>query len=197
MVNNAEKAGFCPILLYFICMGVLEIVGEDRLGAKILQTHPEIRRAFEKADLQARKPNVSANDKRRIAALVELCFEYERETDSDEKENILRTLSEISANEPLEVPKKTLEEWEAGLIKSDKAYGEGSRMAEQRIQSFLKKYFSLRAKAGLATQSAVAKASGLKRGYIAVIETGEHYPQQKTLQKLAKAFAVDVADLIS
>jgi len=60
---------------------------------------------------------------------------------------------------------------------------------------FLKKYFSLRARAGLETQAALAKASGLKRSYVATIETGEHFPQQKTLQKLAKAFGVDVTEL--
>jgi transcriptional regulator with XRE-family HTH domain len=37
----------------------------------------------------------------------------------------------------------------------------------------------------------------MSRSYIGVIESGEHVPQQKTLQKLAKAFGVDVADLIS
>jgi transcriptional regulator with XRE-family HTH domain len=43
----------------------------------------------------------------------------------------------------------------------------------------------------------VARKSGLARSYVAVIESGEHVPQQKTLQKLAKAFGVDVAELLT
>ena len=51
----------------------------------------------------------------------------------------------------------------------------------------------MRAKAGLATQADVASKSGLSRSYVAVIESGEHIPQQKTLQKLARAFvATDI-----
>jgi transcriptional regulator with XRE-family HTH domain len=61
---------------------------------------------------------------------------------------------------------------------------------------FLRKYFSLRAKANLATQQDVAKKSGLRRSYVSTIESGEHLPQQKTLQKLAKAFGVDVSELL-
>ncbi len=177
-------------------MGVLEIIAEERLGAKALRAHPEIRRALEQSDISSRRPQISAEEKTRIASLVELCFEYDRETDAEEKENILRTLVEISANEPLEMPTQTVEEWEATLKKTDTAYARASQTAQHRTQTFLKKYFSLRARAGFETQSAVAKASGLKRGYIAVIETGEHFPQQKTLQKLAKAFAVDVSELL-
>jgi transcriptional regulator with XRE-family HTH domain len=60
----------------------------------------------------------------------------------------------------------------------------------------LRKYFSLRAKAGLKTQAEVAKKAGLSRTHVTVIESGEHAPQQKTLQKLAKAFGVDVTDLM-
>jgi len=55
---------------------------------------------------------------------------------------------------------------------------------------------SLRAKSGFKTQQSVAKKSGLRRSYVAVIEAGEHFPQQKTLQKLAKAFGVDVSELL-
>ena len=42
----------------------------------------------------------------------------------------------------------------------------------------------------------VADITGLSRSYVAVIESGEHMPQQKTRQKLAVAFGVDVADLL-
>lgn len=177
-------------------MGVLEIIAEQRLGAKALRQHPKLRAAFDLAEKATRQPRVSAEEKARIQAIVELCFEYERETDADERANILRTLEEISANEPLELPAQTAEEWNAEVLAKDAGYAKEVQVAEQRTKAFLKKYFSLRAKAGLATQAAVAKASGLKRGYIAVIETGEHFPQQKTLQKLAKAFGVDVTELL-
>ena len=177
-------------------MGVLNIIAERRLGTKKLEAYPALRTALEQADKAARRPQLSEDEKARINSLVELCFEYERETNPDEKANILRTLEEISANEPLKSPTQTLEEWDQELKAADPAYAKVSLAADQYTAAFLKKYFSLRAKAGLKTQEAVAKRSGLRRSYIAVIETGGHFPQQKTLQKLAKAFAVDVAELL-
>jgi len=125
-----------------------------------------------------------------------LCYAYEREPDAEEKANILRTLEEVSANERLELPKATIEEWETKLVSTDAAFAKAAEKAERRREGFQKKYFSLRAKAGLQTQEAVAKKAGLRRSYVAVIEAGGHFPQQKTLQKLAKAFGVDVADLL-
>jgi DNA-binding XRE family transcriptional regulator len=176
-------------------MGILEIIAEARLGKQALKSHPKLRTAFKEFDSNACLSNVSADQKRRIADIVDLCFEYERESDSDEKANILSTLEEIAADEPLELPTKTLEDWEEDLKINDPEYAEAHRVSDRRIKAFLRKYFSLRAKAGFETQQAVADASGLKRSYIATIETGEHLPQQKTLQKLAKAFKVDVTDL--
>jgi DNA-binding XRE family transcriptional regulator len=94
------------------------------------------------------------------------------------------------------LPTQTIEDWETELKTHDVAYARADRASGRRIGAFLNRYFSLRAQAGLATQEAVAKASGLNRSYIAVIETGEHFPQQKTMQKLAKAFHVDVIELL-
>jgi DNA-binding XRE family transcriptional regulator len=177
-------------------MGVLEIIAEQRLGLTALKSHPKLRIAFEKAEKAVHRPTISDDEKARIAAIIELCFEYNRESDPEEKANILRTLEEISANEALEMPTQSVEAWEGELKTSDKAYAKAEREGTHRIEAFLKKYFSLRAKSGLQTQAAVAKASGLKRGYVAIIETGEHFPQQKTLQKLAKAFGIDVTELL-
>ncbi|SRR5260221_7159646 len=177
-------------------MGVLEIIAQQQLGSKALKSHPKLLAAFQQAERAINRPTINADEKARIAAIVELCFEYERECDPDEKANILRTLEEISANEPLEMPTQSVEDWETKLKASNKAYAKAEREGNRRIEAFLKKYFSLRAKSGLQTQAAVALASGLKRGYVAIIETGEHFPQQKTLQKLARAFAVDVTELL-
>ena len=177
-------------------MGILEIIAEQRLGLKTMKAHPKLRHAFERVEKATQRPKISSEEKERIATIVELCFEYERESDSEEKSNILRTLDEISANEPLEMPGETVESWEDRLKETDSAYAKVDREASRAKEVFLKKYFSLRAKAGLQTQAAVAKASGLTRSYIAVIETGDHFPQQKTLQKLAKALGVDVTGLL-
>lgn len=177
-------------------MGILEIIAEQRLGVAVLKKKRSLRAALQQAEDTSTRGEISDDQKDRIAAIVDLCFEYERETDEDEKTNILRTLEEISANAPLELPTQSVEEWEAELNRSDKAYSSANQTRRQRIESFLKKYFQLRAKAGLKTQSAVARASGLKRSYIGVIETGQHLPQQKTLQKLAKAFRIDITYLI-
>ncbi len=136
------------------------------------------------------------DEKARIGSIVDLCFQYERETNADEKANILRTLEEISANQPLELPTGTVDDWEKKLTADDASYAQVSEAEAQRLRQFRKKYFSLRAKAGLETQAAVAKKSGLRRSYVAVIETGDHFPQQKTLQKLAKALGVDLHELL-
>jgi DNA-binding XRE family transcriptional regulator len=177
-------------------MSVLEAIAERSLGADVLRDYPELRLALQRAEEAFRRGTVSQDEKLRISHLVDLCSEYRRESDPDEQENILRTIFEISKNEPLEMPRQTLDDWEAELRGTNLNFAKANRTVNRRVQRFLKKYFSLRAKAGLHTQAAVAKATGLSRGYVAVIETGEHFPQQKTLQKLSKAFAVDVTDLL-
>lgn len=177
-------------------MGILEIVAEQRLGARKLSANPRLRSALQRMEQAACRAEITDAEKSRIASIVELCFEYERESDPGEKANILRTLEEISANQPMELPAATLEEWDHELQSKNAAYVNAARAADRRISTFLKKYFSLRAKAGCKTQQSVAKRSGLPRSYVAVIEAGEHFPQQKTLQKLAKAFRVDVSELL-
>jgi len=177
-------------------MGILEIVAEQRLGTRKLSEHPELRSALRRVEQAARRPEITEAEKSRIASIVELCFEYERESGPDEKANILRTLEEMSANKPMELPTATVEEWDEELKSKDAAYLKAARAADRRISTFLKKYFSLRAKAGFKPQQSVAKKSGLRRSYVAVIEAGQHFPQQKTLQKLAKALGVDVSELL-
>jgi DNA-binding XRE family transcriptional regulator len=177
-------------------MCILEIIAERRIGIEQLASRPSLRAFLVKADRAAQRTTPTDDEKARIESIVELCFEYDRETDPDEKANILRTLEEISANLPLELPTTTVEQWDAQLAAESPAHAKAAAADAQRLQAFRKKYFSLRAKVGLETQAAVAKKSGLRRSYVAVIETGDHFPQQKTLQKLAAAFGVDVGDLL-
>src|SRR5664280_532688 len=178
-------------------MTVLEIIAEQRLGMKNLAGHPRLRAALQRIDDLARRKDSSEDEKARIASIVELCFAYEREADAEEKANILRTLEEISGNEPLELPSETVEEWEDKLSSKDSTFAKAKKALDRRRQEFQRKYFSFRARAGLQTQEEVAKRAGLRRSYVAIIESGAHFPQQKTLQKLAKAFDVDVADLLT
>lgn len=173
-------------------MNVLKIIAEKHLGAAALKKYPRLCAALTRIESSA----AQEAQKERIASIVELCFEYDRESDPLEKENILRTLEEISANDPLELPQETVEEWEQKLKETDPGYARVDATARRKVSGFLKKYFSLRARAGLATQAEVARKSGLSRSYVAVIESGGHVPQQKTLQKLAKGFGVDVTELI-
>ena len=177
-------------------MGCLEINGAQRLEAKEWAYNPLLRAALERAEQSVRRPGLSQDEKARIASLVELCFAFDRETDSEEKANILRTLEEISANEPVELSATSIEKWEEELDSGNAAFAKAKQKTNRRREEFQKKYFSLPEKAGLQTQEAVAKKAGLRRSYIAVIESGDHFPQQKTLQKLAKAFDVDVAELL-
>lgn len=174
-------------------MNVLEIVAERHLGESALRKHPKLRASLKSIE---GSPTLEAESER-IASIVDLCFEFDRETDPEEKENILRTLEEISANKPLELPTESLGDWEERLKAKDAGYARADAAATKKAGAFLKVYFSLRARAGLATQADVARKSGLSRSYVAVIESGGHIPQQKTLQKLARAFGVDVVDLIA
>src|SRR2546430_14450299 len=103
-------------------MGVLEIVAEQRLGSKRLTAHPELRSALQRVDLAARSPQITKAEKSRIASIIELCFEYDRESDPEEKANILRTLEEISVNEPIELPTATVEDWDKELRSEDGAH---------------------------------------------------------------------------
>ncbi len=180
-------------------MGVLEIIAETRLGDGVLRSNSRLRKSLVKLEDQANRVKMGSQsiaEKKRISAIVELCIEYDRETDQEERKNILRTLEEITANEPVQVPTESLEQFETRLLHDDKEYKEAAGLEVQRANEFLKKYFSLRAKAGLGTQAEVARKSGVHRSYIAVIEKGGHKPQQKTLQKLAKAFGVEITELL-
>ena len=180
-------------------MGILEIIAEERLGRSVFTDNSELKSRLQKIEKSVEdqtSAQTTDEERQRIATIVELCFEYDREKDSAERENILRTLEEIARNEPVELPKQKIDEWENEVASGDRTYAKLKIQAESRIQNFLKKYFSLRARAGLKTQADVAKKAGLSRTHVTVLESGEHMPQQKTLQKLAKAFGVDVTELM-
>ena len=178
-------------------MGVLEILAERSLGAKAFKRHATLRPGLSRLERKVSQSTEEADDfeKERIVSIVQLLNEYVTEKDSEERENIVRSLKEIVLNEPLELPSQSLEDWETNLKATDKEYAAADETGEKKTKRFLQNYFSFRAKAGLATQADVARKAGLRRSYVAVIETGEHFPQQKTLQKLARAFGVDVSAL--
>jgi transcriptional regulator with XRE-family HTH domain len=46
------------------------------------------------------------------------------------------------------------------------------------------------------SQEALAAKAGISRGYLARLETGRHDPTVGTVEKLAKALRVKVADLL-
>jgi hypothetical protein len=97
-------------------VSVLEIIAEDTLGRPLLERDHALMDALRSLDANAAKsPSVSEDEKQRIASIVELCFEYDRTDDHEERRNILRTLHEIVRNEPLELPTQTIEEWEKEL----------------------------------------------------------------------------------
>lgn len=173
-------------------MGILEIIAEQTLGED--QIRP-FRTALQHLEAAARGVMTSEAEKARIASLAKLCCAYTHESDLNERSNILRTLKEICDNEPLEMPTQSLDEWYDQLAAESPTRANANRKAELRRKIFQKKYFSLRARAGFQTQKEVALRTGLRRSYVAVIEKGAHLPQQKTLQKLALAFGVDVTDL--
>ncbi|PZR80007.1 MAG: hypothetical protein DLM52_00230, partial [Chthoniobacterales bacterium] len=93
-------------------------------------------------------------EKQRIAAIVELSFEYKRESDPQERKNILRTLDEIAANKPIELPTQTVDQWDDELAQG-REYANLRQRDEVRMETFLKKYSSLKHRAGFRTQAEV------------------------------------------
>jgi DNA-binding XRE family transcriptional regulator len=180
-------------------MEILQLVAERALGKSVLAHHSELKSGLRKIDKNTGTrlaSRTSADEKQRIAGIIELCFEYKRESDPEERKNILRTLDEIVRNEAIELPTETIEDWDDKLAAEDREYRKLRRRDERRVENFLRKYLSLKHQAGLKTQAEVGKAAGLERTQITVLESGKHMPQQKTLQKLAKAFGVNVTDLM-
>ena len=135
-------------------MSVLETVAEKHLGEGTLRKHPKLRAALKRikgsAALEA--------ERERTASIVELCFEFDRETDAAEKENILRTIEEISANNPLELPTEDIGQWEQKLKATDAGFAKADAAATKETGAFLKTYFSLRAKAGSSSQPVKPRA---------------------------------------
>jgi DNA-binding XRE family transcriptional regulator len=180
-------------------MEVLELVVEKSIGKDVLARHSKLKSALRKVDQRGSTrtdARSTEEEKQRITAIIELCFGYRRENDPEERQNILRTLDEIAANESIELPSQNLEQWDDELAARDRDYAKLRKRDEARVEKFLRKYSSLKHRAGFRTQVEVAKAAGIGRTQIAVLESGKHMPQQKTLQKLATAFGVDVADLM-
>src|SRR5713101_8574860 len=160
-------------------MEILEIVAEASLGKSVLAHHTGLKSGLLKIGRKTKTHVSSPEEKERISAIVELCFEYKREKDPEERQNILRTLEEIVLNEPIELPTQSIEEWDDRLASENGEYRKLRKRDEKEVDAFLKKYFSLKAKAGFKRQIDVAKAAGLGRTQVTVLESGEHRPQQK------------------
>ena len=175
-------------------MEILEIVGES-IAANDAELGQALRRVEETVKAQKAK-NTSADQKQRIRDIIALCFEYDREEDKEEQKNIEETLRELIMNAPIALPTKTLSQWDDEHAQSNPRYAELRERDQQRRKQFIRKYASLKAKAGFQTQIEIANASGLHRTQISAIESGKHVPQHKTLQKLAKALGVDIAELL-
>src|SRR6266404_8342506 len=140
-------------------MGVLEILAERSLGTKAFRRHAALRPALSRLDRKVSHSTHEADEfeKERIVSIIRLLNEYMTEKDAEERENILRSLKEIVSNEPLELPAQSLDDWETDLKSTDKEYAARDEKAEKKTKGFLHNYFSLRAKAGLATQEDVAR----------------------------------------
>jgi DNA-binding XRE family transcriptional regulator len=181
-------------MLYCGEMEILEIVGES-IAANDAELGQALRRVEETVKAQKAK-DTSADEKQRIRDIIALCFEYDREEDKKEQKNIEETLRELIMNAPIALPTKTLSQWDDEHAQSNPRYAELRDGDQQRRKQFIRKYASLKAKAGFQTQIEIANASGLHRTQISAIESGKHVPQHKTLQKLAKALGVDIAELL-
>jgi len=175
-------------------MEILEIIGES-IAANDAELGQALRLVEETVKAQKAK-NTSADEKQRIRDIIALCFEYDREKDREERRNIEETLRELVMNAPIALPTKTLSQWDEEYAQSQPRYAKLRERDQLRWKQFIKKYASLKAKAGFQTQAEVANAAGLHRTQISGVESGKHIPQHKTLQKLAKALGVDISDLL-
>src|SRR5438445_382006 len=148
-------------MLYCGQMEILEIIGES-IAANDAALGQALRRVEETIKSQEAK-HTSADEKQRIRDIVALCFEYDREQDTEERRNIEETLRELIMNEPITLPTKTLSQWDEEYAQSHPRYAEHRERDHQRRKQFIKKYASLKAKAGFQTQVEVANATGLHR----------------------------------
>src|SRR5205809_2874961 len=125
-------------------MEILEIVAERALGKAVLARHSDLKSGLRKIDKSTgtrAASQTSSEEKQRIAAIIELCFEYRRETDPEERKNILRTLVEIVRNEPIELPNQSREQWDDQLAAEDREYRKLRRRDEKRVEDSVRKYF--------------------------------------------------------
>ena len=111
--------------------------------------------------------------------LFELLQEWRTEKDAAERENIQSAMMEIIAGEPLTVTPLDLT--------ADVPPGEFARWFGKRVRE-------LREKAGWSQQQLADKV-GIPQSYVSRVETGEHAPTRKTVEKFAKALKVTVRDL--
>jgi hypothetical protein len=96
-------------------MSVLEFAAEEKVGLTILSRYPEIAQGLRQVELQlsgASPKSLPEHERIRLKHVLDLCFEYDREPDEAERENIASTLLELIRNEELELPKQNLAEWE-------------------------------------------------------------------------------------
>ena len=177
-------------------MGILQLIAERKFKPEQLAAHPTLKASLAQAERLTRRKALTEDERSHLVWLIDLCFDYDREIRLEEKAAILRTMEDICADAPTAAPAAKPSKPRAVPAADDPAALAQAKADADRLNAFRKKYFTLRGRLGLETQEAVAEKSGLRRSYIAVIESGDHVPQQKTLQKLAKAFGVDVSELL-
>ena len=87
-----KKVGKSDKTCYLLHMEILELVAEKALGKSVLARHSKLKSGLRKIDKNAgTRPasQTSPDEKQRIAGIIELCFEYKRESDPEERQNIL------------------------------------------------------------------------------------------------------------
>ena len=85
----------CHAISCSAAMEVLELVVEKSIGKDVLARHSKLKSALRKVDQRGSTrtdARSTEEEKQRITAIIELCFEYRRENDPEERQNILRTV---------------------------------------------------------------------------------------------------------
>ncbi len=113
--------------------------------------------------------------------------------DEQEKEYVMKAILEVFEIDGIE-DGSDLDAWEeeAGASVAGK---QAAKEIAQETDRFFARYQRMKSRSGLTTIRQVADAAGLSPTTVQAIEKQRVKPQFRTLQALAKAFKIDVAEL--
>ncbi len=121
---------------------------------------------------------------------------------AEEAGEIVETMMEVAAamealrTDRYEDPESiSLDDYEAEVVSTPSGKSAAVQLDEE-AKAFREAYFHHKQRLGLMTQEDVAQLTGIDRRQISALERGLHRPQFKTLNRLAKAFGIQVTQFM-